>query len=835
MNCQFNKSISPLRMLCVLSLTIFLTLCTSWAFNQLLQPAEATQVAEGKLFINTQNPLHRVRIAPAGWESTTDAGHSWTSLPSPFAENAAVRLSFHPQQNSHMFAASSDGHSAYYDGSSWWPISLPGDSTLTTSTAPPVLVQSLPSATRLLFGSPRGLLFTDLPDDAAATALNHPVDWQAADLPSLPVTSLALAASGERIATGFASGLVALLDHDAVSAFSLVSAAVPHSSAVHSLAFHPANSDDLLATFVGSPEPANPASGPVFHSLDAGQAWVAVPLPPSARAEQFALRLASPGGVDSLLASVDGIIAVTEQDLLLAAQNETPLPNRVSAVTCRFTITPSTQSIDFQAKRLRFKVDANSSTCAWRISSINPTTFVKVVKGEGRGDGEILLDLLENPSTNSREARISAANQQLTIRQAGRPAPPPPPTTPTTPTNPGGGGGGGVTPPCSVTSAGPLSLPAAGGTVTIAVTLTPLCGNGVRLQSSAPFLVVPATTVTQATFTLTVPPNTVTQERRATISLTGANNAVVQNGQINLLQSAAVPPPAPCQLTLNSSVTTFPAAGGTANLTVTANGICAGPLTIESDATFVTPRYPAGFETALGIQVAPNTSPSSLSARVLVRQGTAVSNQVNITQAGQTAPPPPSCIFNFSRQIDVSASQSEAILAVTASGPSCTWSVGAFSTLAPEKTWAGVPAGTYTGSRQLRILLSPGPQQTRIGFFTVAGQTITLRQRGGLPENSSCSSINGPAVSVRLPGNNPASSAGEERRLEINAASGCVYSISLFGTTGMVQTLDPLEGVSNGILRFRLLPNTTGVTRSVSFSITHIGSTRSPITLQQRN
>lgn len=96
-----------------------------------------------------------------------------------------------------------------------------------------------------------------------------------------------------------------------------------------------------------------------------------------------------------------------------------------------------------------------------------------------------------------------------------------------------------------------------------------------------------------------------------------------------------------------------------------------------------------------------------------------------ITQAGQIVAPPPSCTFQLLRYLDVRPAERQVFLQVTPSHPSCRWSVGAFSTLAADKTWA------------------------------VAGQTVTLIQCGTLPENSACSSINGSAVSIGLTGNNP--------------------------------------------------------------------------------
>jgi hypothetical protein len=800
------------------------------------QPNQAGRLTQGTLFVDSTNTERQVRALEEGWQMTLDGGETWSEIPWSFSKEAAVRVAFHPSVNAHLFASSSDGDAAYFDGSSWMPITLPPDSVLQADQAPAVLIQATASVTRLLLGTPHGLQYVDLPNQEGAEVLElfAEVAWTSMELPQLPVTTLSISPSGDRIAAGFSSGLVVVLADDPESGLKVVAESVPAGYSVVSIAFHPENQDDLMVTFAATSDTPDADFRAVYHSPDSGQSWAPVQFTHQGVSGMIALRILTEEGVHSVFASNEAIAAFREADLLGQQFGSKQMQARLASVVCRFTVTPTVQNVDHNGKRVRYKVDANSSTCQWRITSISSRVYLKIVKGEGRGDGEIIIDVLENSSEKDREFRISAAGKRLLVRQTRRPQINQPQNP--NPSEPGGSPGTSL-PNCGLVSAQPLTVGSAGGNVAVNLRINQRCGGGVRMQSNTSFVEAPAGTVTQSSITIRVAPNTSTQERRATVTVVGANNAAVDGGQINILQRAATTSITPCQPTLRSSRTSFAAAGGSADLTVSTTGTCSGTLTVEPSATFVTPRYPSGaLGSQLGFAVAANPNTTSRSARIVVRIGTATSNEILITQDGQGPTALPTCILQFHHEIVVPASQREVLLPVTSNRADCNWTVGAFSTLTPEKTWAVPSSGSYTGSRQVRIALSGSPSQTRMGFFQVAGQTVTLIQRGTLPEYAGCSSISGGSVSIGLSGNNPTSSAGGEQRLSINAVSGCAYTITLSGSTSMVELLDPVRGVSNGVLRFRVLPNRTGMQRSVTFTINHVGAAPAPsITLRQFN
>jgi hypothetical protein len=324
---------SPLRTLFRIGAITLLALCTTWAADPLIQPEDVSQLAEGKLYISNHNHLQRVRLSPNAWQATNDGGRSWTPLTAPFAARNAVRIAFHPEGKTQLFASSDHGDAAYFDGASWWPVPLPEESVLIGGSAPPVLLQSLSSAghttTRLLLGTPRGLRFANLAHAEGAVAPNcsESIFWQTAKVSTLPVTALALSASGHRVAIGYASGHVAVLEGDPAIP-TLVSASLPRAEKVLSVAFHPVNEADLLATFAPS---ANSLTRSVHHSLDAGERWVALALPQQAISDTLALRLALPDGAHSLLASVHSLVTLRDNELLAAQQNPAQAIGRVTA------------------------------------------------------------------------------------------------------------------------------------------------------------------------------------------------------------------------------------------------------------------------------------------------------------------------------------------------------------------------------------------------------------------------------------------------------------------------------------------------------------------------
>lgn len=754
MHRQPKTASSPLRTLFRISATTLLALCTAWAADPLIQPEDISPLAESKLFISTHNHLQRVRLTPDSWLTTADGGNSWTSLAAPFAPRDAVRIAFHPEGKSQLFASSDRGDAAFFDGNSWWPVRLPEESVLVAGSAPPVLLQSLSangqSTTRLLVGTPRGLRFANLSHPAGADSpdLNDSIHWQDAKGSTLPVTALALAPSTNRVAIGYASGLVAILDGDPAIPTRL-SASLPKAAQVVSLAFHPVNEADLLATLAVPSLPAASLARAAYHSLDAGENWVALTLPLHATSDPVALRVALPDGTHSLLASAESLISLRDGDLLAAQQNP------------------------------------------------------------ARSIGRLTAARLDNRQANGQPQSLSRPSLRNTTVED-----------------------------CKLLAANPLSLPAAGGNVVLAVSLTSQCGYYVRVLSSSPFVVVPTGVVNTPIINLTVQPNPLYQVRMATITLAGANGGAVRGGTVNIVQAAQ---PAPCRLTLTATRTSFPYQGGFGSLKTNTTGDCpaGGKVTFISSGLAMLQIGSTDFTVPQNIPPPSNpfqNTPArsgTIKAQLYGPGASTDSNTITITQDAYQLPPENLCVqdselstfdISISRNMTTSTTQG-----YVQTGPYCRWNVQGLGTLGVDKQWVEVKSTVNNiGPGGLKATVMQLVQPSRQGYFTVALRTRKVSQQG-LANVGGCSS-----VSAQLDNTTPVGAGGGDRNLSITAPPQCYYSLSLSGSTGMVSLLDPTDGIADGLLRIKVLPNTTGATRSLTFQFNHSGPTTTPVTLTQQ-
>ena len=747
---------SPLRTLFRISATTLLALCTAWAADPLIQPEDISSLAESKLFISTHNHLQRVRLTPDSWLTTADGGNSWTSLAAPFAPRDAVRIAFHPEGKSQLFASSDRGDAAFFDGNSWWPVRLPEESVLVVGSAPPVLLQSLSangqSTTRLLVGTPRGLRFANLSHPAGADSpdLNDSIHWQDAKGSTLPVTALALAPSTNRVAIGYASGLVAIMDGDPAIPTRL-SASLPKAAQVVSLAFHPVNEADLLATLAVPSLPAASLARAAYHSLDAGENWVALTLPLHATSDPVALRVALPDGTHSLLASAESLVSLRDGDLLAAQQNP------------------------------------------------------------ARSIGRLTAARLDNRQANGQPQSLSRPSLRNTTVED-----------------------------CKLLAAYPLSLPAAGGKVSLAVSLTSQCGYYVRVLSSSPFVVVPTGVVNTPIINLTVQPNPLYQVRVATITLAGANGGAVRGGTVTIVQ-AARPALAPCKLTLTATPSTFPSEGGFGSLATTTTGDCPanGTVTFSSSGLAIL-QYGSTTFTVPQNMPPPNDPLKITPARSGTIQATlssgpvSFSSTITITQDAYQLPPENLCVQD-SEIYDSNITMEKYVLSSViagyiSTGRYCRWNVEGISTLGVDKQWVEVKSTVNNiGPGSLQATVKVLVQPSRQGYFTVASRKRKVTQQG-TANVGGCSS-----VSAKLDNTTPVGAGGGDRNLSITATPNCYYSLSLSGSTGMVSLLDPTDGFADGLLRIKVLPNTTGATRSLTFQFNHNGPTTTPVTLTQQS
>ena len=255
-----------------------------------------------------------------------------------------------------------------------------------------------------------------------------------------------------------------------------------------------------------------------------------------------------------------------------------------------------------------------------------------------------------------------------------------------------------VDPPAAPLRSGPLNAGSTWGAVSSV--------NWISASRDLPLLAHPST------LDYTVAANPTTDERTGTLTVAGQT--------VTITQLACPSPPRVSPTSLE-----FSSAGGSKDVAVQEAAHCRYAVSDNQPWIRVRPATVAGNGTVT-ITVDPNTGSSALSGTVTIG-GTTVSVSVP-----PPPPPPPECTFQVgytSREVADDPGQYE--VTVTASAPTCRWS------MTSHETWITIATPTRTGSTngvyRTESNTTPGSPQ-RTGNMTVAGQTVTITQRRG-PEN----------------------------------------------------------------------------------------------------
>jgi hypothetical protein len=188
------------------------------------------------------------------------------------------------------------------------------------------------------------------------------------------------------------------------------------------------------------------------------------------------------------------------------------------------------------------------------------------------------------------------------------------------------------------------------------------------------------------------------------------------DGQIQVTAAPANAPP-PCTYSSAASLTSFPAAGGSGTVTVTAGTGCTWFAT--SSASFVTLSAAQGTGNgSVQVTVAANTTTSARTATVVV-----AGQSFTITQAGVPAPVCTYALNDTGRTFDAAG----ALGGVDMRAPAgCAW------TAVSDASWltfTSGSAGTGDGAINFAVAANPGPGQ-RVGRITAQGQIFTVTQNG---------------------------------------------------------------------------------------------------------
>ena len=354
------------------------------------------------------------------------------------------------------------------------------------------------------------------------------------------------------------------------------------------------------------------------------------------------------------------------------------------------------------------------------------------------------------------------------------------------------------------------TVPAAGGTATIAVTAARECEWAARADAAWVSL-SPTTGSGNGTVRLTVASNPQFSTRTARV--------VVNDTGFDLIQAAAPapppppdnpsgptppgappgpPPPAACTPEIDPVQQRFDAGGGNGRVRVEALAGCAWNASTDADWIAIL-SAPQGSGTGeIQYRVEPNRAARLRSGTITIAGRT--------HQVEQMGAPLPSCSYQL--DLDERSFGAEggtgAVRVQAASG--CAWSASA------SASWIVLAAdrdGSGTGEVQYRVERNTSTQP-RSGAITIAGRTHHIRQAGAPPPAPSCSYALDPTERTFSPD-------GGTAAVRVQAGSGCDWSAS--ASASWIVLAADRDGSGNGEVQYRIERNTSTQGRSGTITI----------------
>ena len=248
-----------------------------------------------------------------------------------------------------------------------------------------------------------------------------------------------------------------------------------------------------------------------------------------------------------------------------------------------------------------------------------------------------------------------------------------------------------------------------------------------------------------------------------------------------------------CGISANAQNSSFPAAGGSGTIRISANRECT--WSAESDAAWLTLSSPLSGQGAASVEyaVAANPDPPSRSARIRIDD-----QQLVISQEGTP------CEYRLSSTGEsIDQSGGERTIRVTAGSVQCRWSAVAD---VPWITIAGEGSGSGSGTVSLAVEATNGPERT--GTVTIAGLRLIVTQSPG------CRYVVDPSAST-------VAASGATGIVSVRTGMGCAWTAA---STADWLTLAAAVGNGPGDVRFTAAawsgPGRTGVLRIADQTVT---------------
>ena len=399
---------------------------------------------------------------------------------------------------------------------------------------------------------------------------------------------------------------------------------------------------------------------------------------------------------------------------------------------CGYSFTPtSLPTFSAAGGTAILTVNSTPADCTggyWSASTTNSYIRVSPTFGSGPGQFSVTVTVDPNGGTSRFGAGVSIASGSIAINQAG--------TTTATCTY-------------SVTPIS-LSFLAAGGAQSVTVSSSPVgCTGGSWSVGTIPpgILVSPGSGAGPGPTSVTV--------TALPLSLGSWTGGVSIAGQFIAISQAG-PTSVRCTYSVAPTSLAFPAAGGSANITLTSSPAnCTGGswTAVPSDYSWISVPSPKGEGPGpftFAVTVAPNTGTSSRAGSIAIAGQT-----IAISQAAPT--PTALCTYTVTpTSLEFGAAAGSASFTVISAPANCTggtWSASPsdYSWISVSPTYGGGPGSS---SVTVTVASNTGARRTGIVYVTQsgAGQTVTINQAAG-PTSATCNyTVNRTSVEIPVIG-----------------------------------------------------------------------------------
>ena len=423
--------------------------------------------------------------------------------------------------------------------------------------------------------------------------------------------------------------------------------------------------------------PAQGGSGTVAVSAARECAWAA-----SAEGQWLTIRNGATGQGDGAVefnAAANPDPAIRRGAIVL---NEQRVEVMQAAAECAYTLSEPARSFGQAGGQGAFDVRASSSLCTWAVQADSP--WIQLRTGSsGKGTAAVEFEIAPGNGV-PRTGTITAAGLRFSVTQTA-------------------GCNYTVNPTSHAASSG-------GGAVTVSVTTTPTCSWTASAASPWITLTTPASVTGSGAATFNV----------AATSASRTGSVVVAGQTVPISQSAG------CTFAISPEQLDVAAGGSASTVNVTGQAGCGWSTSSAVPWIALRSNGPESGAGSVQVTVMPNTGAARIGT------ATIAGRTLTVTQAASAVPippptptpAPPACTYKVS-PLEVKANDDGAVRRVEVKAADrCTW------TASSNVGWIRVAPASGSGDGEVYLLVTENEGRDRSGTVTIAGQTVTVTQKG---------------------------------------------------------------------------------------------------------